>query len=64
MGFAGGGDDFFTRGADFSEGDIFGDGGVEEEDVLADEREVKAEIGDAEGFERHAVDFNAAADSA
>jgi hypothetical protein len=51
VGFAGGGDDFLAGGADFAEGDVFGDGGVEEEDVLADEREVEAEVGDAERFE-------------
>ena len=60
VGFAGGGDDFLARGADFAEGDVFGDGGVEEEDVLADEGEVGAEVGDAEGFERDAVDFDLA----
>ena len=35
------------------------DGGVEEKDVLADEREVEAEVGDAELFERDAVDLDA-----
>ncbi len=60
VGFAGGGDDFLARGTDFTEGDVLGDGGVEEKDVLADEREMEAEIGHAERVEPDAVDLDVA----
>jgi len=60
VGFAGGGDDFIAGGAGFSEGNIFSDGGVEEEDVLADEGEMEAEVGEAEGFDGFTVDFDLA----
>ena len=56
VGFAGGDDDFLAGGADFSVGDVFGDGGVEEEDVLADEGEVQAEVGEAGEVDGEIVD--------
>ena len=56
VGFLRGGDDFLARGADFAEGDVFRHGGVEEQDVLAHQREMIAQVGDAELVERHAVD--------
>ena len=59
VGFAGGLDDFVAGGADFSVADIFGDGAIEEEDVLADERELRAEVGEAERLDRYAVDDDA-----
>ena len=58
VGFAGGGNNFVARGFHLPEGDVFRDGGVEKENVLADERKMKAEIGHAELIDGNVVNFN------
>ena len=55
VGLARGANNFLAGRADFAKGNVLRDGVVEEQDVLADQREVKAQIGDADRVERDAI---------